>query len=72
MRTLAAWRVRIGDAAGQPEDIISAAPGNRLVVVEADVRSPGARLAARLRVTVPVSPGRTTALRIIVPALPQR
>jgi hypothetical protein len=66
----AVWRVHVGGTTGQAGEIIAAPPGDCLIVVEADIRLPGARGAARLRVTVPVTPGHTTRVRIPLPDLP--
>ena len=68
--TAAVWHVDVGGATGQAGDIIPAPPGNCLIVVEADIRLPGARVASRLRVTVPVTLGHTTRVRIHLPDLP--
>jgi len=68
-RALAGWRVRVGGAVGRPGECVPAPAGEQLVVIEAHRRAPGASLAARLRATVPIVPGRTTRLRVPLPKL---
>ncbi len=63
-RAVGVWQVKAGGLTGQPGTAIAVPEGDCLVLLQFDSWISGARVAARLRSTVSVAPGRTTRLRI--------